>query len=282
MRLRLRLGLGLAFAAMGLVMATANGVAADTLERIKARGTVIVAAIPDTLPQAGRDASGALTGFDIEVAKELAKRMGLGVSFETPTWQAVLAGGWKERWDMCVCSMTPTEPREKTLAFPAVYRMSPAVLVTRKDNTTIKQAADASGKTIGVKADTTYESYLARDLTIYRGETDIDYVIDKPKVVLFPDKNAAMAALTQGGGGKLDGKLDAVVTSLAHAQGAVANGLPIRVVEGFLFFEPLAVTTEKGEEAFGKAIEAAVESMEDDGTLSELSMKWFGIDLTSQ
>lgn len=276
----MRLRLGLAAAAMGLVIATATAGAAvaDTLERIKARGTVIVAAMPDALPQAGRDASGTLTGFDIEVAELLAKRMGLGISFETPTWQEVLAGGWAERWDMCVCSMTPTESREKTLAFPAIYRMSPATLVVRKDNAGIKQPADASGKTIGVKADTTYESYLRHDLTLYKGETDIDYVIDKSKIELFPDKNAAMAALAEGDGTKLDG----VVTSLAHAQAAIAKGLPVRIVDGFLFFEPLAVTTEKDEHAFGDAIEAAVESLQDDGTLSTLSVKWFGIDLTSQ
>lgn len=274
----MRSRLGLALAAMGLAVAMAGGAWADTLERIKERGTVIAAAMPDTLPQAARDASGKLTGFDIEVAEELAERMGVGISFETPTWQEVLAGDWDERWDMCVCSMTPTVEREKKLAFPAVYRLSPAVLVARDDDTAIERPADASGKVIGVKADTTYESYLAHDLTIYKGETDIEFVINDPKIVRFPDKNAAMAALAGG-----EGAVDAVVTSLEHAQGAIAGGLPVRVVEGFLFFEPLAVTTEEdGEEAFGEAIAAAVQGMEDDGTLSELSMKWFGIDLTAQ
>jgi len=273
----MRFRLGLALVAMGFVLATAGGVAADTLERIKERGTIIVAAIPDTLPQAARDSSGALTGFDIEVSEALAERMGLDISFETPTWQQVLAGDWKERWDICVCSMTPTENREKKLAFPAVYRMSPATLVVRKNNTTIKQPSDASGKTIGVKADTTFESYLAHDLTIYKGENDIKYVIDNPKVVTFPDKNSALAALAAG-----DDKLDAVVTSLAHARGTISKGSPVRVVNDFLFFEPLAITTEKDEEALGDALQAAVESLEEDGTLSQLSEKWFGIDLTSQ
>lgn len=276
--MRLRIKVGLAMVAMGLVFATVSGATADTLERIKARGTVIVAAMPDALPQAGRDASGALTGFDIDVAKELANRMGVGITFETPSWQSVLAGDWGERWDMCVCSMTPTEQREKKLAFPDTYRLSPATLVVRKDNDTIKQPSDASGKTIGVKADTTYESYLAHNLTIYKGETDIDYVIDDPKVVLFPDKHKAMAALAKDG----EIKVDAVVTSLAHAQAAIADGLPVRIVEGFLYFEPLAITTEKGEKPLGEAIVAAIDSMEDDGTLSELSIKWFGIDLTTQ
>ncbi len=273
----MRLRLALAVVAIVFVFGAAHDVAADTLERVKARGTMIFAAMPDALPQAGRDASGALTGFDIDVARELASRMGLGVSFETPTWQTVLEGDWKERWDLCVCSMTPTEEREKVLAFPAVYRMSPAILVVRKNNTDILAPSDASGKTVGVKADTTFGRYLARDLTIYKGDTDITYAIDNAKAVPFPDNRDAMAALVGGGD-----KLDAVITSLAHAQGAIAQGTPVRIVDGFLFFEPLAVATEKNEEAFGDAIAAAIESMEDDGTLSELSIKWFGIDLTSQ
>jgi len=274
----MRLRLGLALAATWLLIATAGGVAADTLEQIKARGTVIVAAMPDALPQSGYDEAGKLTGFDIEVAKAIAGRMGVEATFVTPTWQEVLAGGWGDGWDMCVCSMTPTQAREEKLAFPDVYRLSPATVVVHKDNTTINQPADVSGKTVGVKADTTYESYLAHDLTIYTGETDIDYVIDDATVVLFPDKKSAMAALAEGDGVKLD----AVITSLEHAQRAVDKGLPVRILSDFLFFEPLAITTEKNDEALGKAIQTAVESLEEDGTLSRLSEKWFGIDLTSQ
>lgn len=274
----MRLRLGLALAAMGLIIATMSGAAADTLEQIKARGMVIVAAMPDALPQSGYDEAGQLVGFDIDVAKMIASRIGVGVTFVTPTWQQVLAGGWDGRWDMCVCSMTPTKAREEKLAFPDVYRLSPATVVVHKGNTTIKQPADASGKTIGVKADTTYESYLAHDLTIYTGETDIDYVINNAEVVLFPDKKSAMAALAEGDGVKLD----AVITSLEHAQRAMGKGLPVRILNDFLFFEPLAITTEKDEEAFGDAIQTAVVSLEEDGTLSKLSEKWFGIDLTSQ
>jgi len=274
----MRLRLGLALAAMWLLVASAGGVAADTLEQIKARGTVIVAAMPDALPQSGYDGAGKLAGFDIDVAKAIAGRMGVKAEFVTPTWQEVLAGGWDGRWDMCVCSMTPTKAREEKLAFPDVYRLSPATVVVHKDNTAINQPADVSGKTVGVKADTTYESYLAHDLTIYTGETDIDYVIDNAEVVEFPDKQAAMVALAEGDGVKLD----AVITSLEHAQRAVGNGLPVRILGDFLFFEPLAITTEKDEEALGEAVQEAVVSLEEDGTLSGLSERWFGIDLTSK
>ena len=271
----MRLRLGLALAAIGLLIATTVQ-AGEALDRIKARGTIIFAAMPDALPQAGYDKSGKLAGFDIEVAKLVAERMGLKASFVTPTWQEVLAGGWARRWDACACSITPTVSREKNIAFPAVYRFSPAALLVHADNKTISTPADASGKVIGVKADTTFEQYLEGDLKIYKGEKSFDYSIKEPLIKVFPDKADAVKALAEGEGTKLD----AVVTSFEHSLEVQNNELPIRAIPGFLFFEPIAIATEKNTDALGKAIEAAVESLEDDGTLSQLSIEWFGIDLT--
>ena len=71
-----------------------------------------------------------------------------------------------------------------------------------------------------------------------------------------------------------------VVTSLAHAQAAVAEGLPVRMVPGFLFFEPLAVAVDKSDPAFAGEVAAAVDALRADGTLGRLSIEWFGIDLT--
>jgi polar amino acid transport system substrate-binding protein len=270
----MRAKFGLLLAAVCLLLAS-HAEAQGVLRRAADRGTLIAAVVPDSLPQAARDGSGKLIGYDIEVASEIARRLGLGIEFVTPSWQEILAGGWARRWDFAVASITPTEARKKTLDFPAVYRMSPATLVVHKDNTTIVWPRDASGKTIGVKADTTYEQYLDHDLTIYAGQRPPAYVIDDPVIRVYPDKAAALAALVEGDGVKLD----AVVTALAHVQAAIAAGMPVRAVPGFLFFEPLAVATEKGDPEFNAEIERAVAAMRDDGTLSELSLKWFGMDL---
>jgi len=271
----MRLRLGICLAAVCLVFSTLAE-AGEVLERARARGALIAAAVHDTLPLAVRDSAGTLRGFDIDVAQEIAKRLGLGVEFVTPSWQEILAGGWARRWDFAVASITPTEAREKILEFPAVYRMSPATLVVHKDNNSILSPRGASGKTIGVKADTTFERYLDHDLTMYKGDAPPAYVIDDPVILVFPDRASAMAALVEGDGVKLD----AVVTSLAHAQAVIAAGVPVRVVPGFLFFEPLAVATDKGYPQFDAEIERVVDEMRDDGTLSELSLKWFGMDLS--
>lgn len=264
-----------ALAVLLTVPALAGLDASEVLERAKARGHLVAAAVPDALPQSGRDADGKLDGFDIDVSRALGKQLGLDVEFAEPSWQEVLDGGWKGRWDFAAVSMTPTPEREKALDFPAVYRLSPAVLVVHEADTGIKTPKDASGKSIGVKEDTTYQQYLNHDLVLYKGARPFEYQIDGPQIRLFPDKADAMAALAKG-----DGTLDAVVTSLAHAQAAVAEGLPVRTVPGFLFFEPQAVAIDRGDPAFAAEVAGAISALRANGTLGRLSVEWFGIDLT--
>ncbi len=271
----MRLRLGIYLAAVCLMFSTLAE-AGEVLDRARARGSLIAAAVPEALPQAAVDSTGKLRGFDIEVAQEIAKRLKLDIQFVTPSWQEVLAGGWARRWDFAVASITPTEAREKILEFPAVYRMSPATLVVHKGNSSILLPKEASGKTIGVKADTTFEQYLEHDMTLYEGAEPPAYVINDPVIRVFPDKTSAMAALVEGDGVKVD----AIVTSLAHAQAVIAIGTPVRAVPGFLFFEPLAVATDKGDPDFDAEILRVVDAMRDDGTLSELSLRWFGMDLS--
>lgn len=274
--------MGARFAALAVAIVLAIGLAApgpapagETLDRIAARGTLIVAAVPDTLPQSARDASGALQGFDIEVAKEIGKRLGLPVTFVTPGWDAILAGGWGEAFDIAVASITPTEERAQRIAFPATYRHDAAVMLVHKDNLSILQPADASGKVVGTKKDTTFAQYLNRRLDVLMLREPVDYVIAEPQIKLFPDKDQALAALARGDGVEVD----AVIMSFAPARTAIAAGAPARVLPGFLFFEPVAVAVDRGEPDLARAVERAVLQMAGDGTLAALSRAWFGADL---
>lgn len=254
-----------------------DATAQSVLERAKARGGLVAAAVPDALPLAAPDAAGDLVGFDIDVSTEIARRLNMPLSFVTPGWDAILAGDWDGAWDFSVSNMTPTPDRERQLAFPAVYRFEAVVAVVHLDGHWALKPADLSGKRIGVARETTFERYLLRDLTIYAGETPPDYQIGNPSIERFPNKETALKALARGDGTVVD----AVVTSVATAQAAIDNGLPVKVVPGFLFWEPVAIAIDRGDDAFGDRIEKAVEEMLDDGTLSALSIKWFGLDMTS-
>ena len=260
---------------LGLLFSTPPAIAADdVMQRAQARGALIVAAAPapDQLPQAAKDEAGNYAGFDIDVANAIGQRLGLPVRFVSPGWDKVLAGDWRGQWDFAVASITPTEAREKALEFPAVYRFDAAALVVRKDDKAIDRPADASGKTIGVRQGTTFENYLRRNLVIYGNPDAVTYLIADPKIRTFPDREEVVKAL-------VDKRVDAIVTSLGLAENDIESGAPLRIVRGFLFFEPVAVAVDKGDPAFAKTIGDTVRALRADGTLTKLSEKWFGIDV---
>lgn len=269
--------LAASFLVLLLVLPAVDARAEGVLERAAVRGGLVAAANPDALPLAARDASGVLVGFDIEVAKEIGRRLKLPVTFVTPGWAAILRGKWAGKWDFSVSNITPTEERSRRLEFPADYRFEAVVAVVHRDAAWAKVPSDLGGKRIGVARGTTFEQYLKRDLTIYAGEEPPAYLIDDPLIRPYPNKKAALLALGQGDGAVID----AVVTSYATAQAAIDAGLPIRSMPGFLFWEPVSVAVAPGDDAFAERIEAVVEAMFDDGTLSDLSMKWFGIDMSA-
>ena len=94
----------------------------DQLDKIKERGTLRVSTDANYAPQSFfDDKTKEWTGFDIDVATELAKRLGVKVEFITPDWSAITAGNWADRWDISVGSMTITEDRKKVLDFSSAY-----------------------------------------------------------------------------------------------------------------------------------------------------------------
>lgn len=257
-----------------LLLSTVTTVAgaADTPVAEASGGALVAAAVPDQLPLAVKNAAGELTGFDIEVAEALAKKLGEPVSFVTPGWTNILAGSGKVTWDYAVASITPTAKRAEHLSFPALYRMDAAVVVVRKDETAMERPQDASGKKIAVKDSTTFERYLQHQLSLDEGGEAIAYVINDARIKTMPSNGDALKAV-------VDKKADAAITTIAIAEAAKKDGMPIRVLPGFLYFEPVSVATHKGNPAFDQKISDAIESLRQDGTLSALSIKWFGIDL---
>jgi polar amino acid transport system substrate-binding protein len=259
-------------AALFLVSASAS---ADTvLNQAKSRGTLVAAVVPDELPLAAAAPDGGVQGFDVDIATEVAKRLQLPVKLVTPGWDRILSGEWNGQWDYAVASITPTPSRKERIAFAAVYRIDAAVLVVRADDTRIASVAGASGKTIGVKGQTTFEKYLRKDLSLHNGDTAIDFLIENAKIRTFPSNGAALDALVAK-------QVDAVITTQGIAESAIHSKAAIRIVPRFLYFEQVGIVTAKGAPEFDAAIAKAVHEMRDDGTLAALSIRWFGIDLST-
>lgn len=89
-------------------------------------GVIVVSTDPAYPPQSFLNESGEYEGFDIDVAREIATRLGVEVEFTDPTFDAVVAGNWSGRWDMSVGSVTVTEERTEVLDFTQPYYFTPA------------------------------------------------------------------------------------------------------------------------------------------------------------
>jgi polar amino acid transport system substrate-binding protein len=266
----------LAAAAMAATL-TLPALAGPALDRIMAKGVLVCSTDPEYPPQSALNAQNQFVGFDIDVATEIATRMGVKIEFVTPGWDIITAGNWAGRWDISVGSMTPTPERARVLDFPAIYYYTPAALAVHKDNSSIATVADAAGRHIGVGVATTYESYLKGDLVIDAvGAPKFDYRVKGADIRTYDTDLLALDDLKLGDGVRLD----AVATALPTINEAIKNGYPIRVVGEPLFLEPLSVAIDKGDAELGAKIAAAVAAMHKDGTLAALSQKWYGLDLT--
>jgi polar amino acid transport system substrate-binding protein len=269
------------FVAAGAVLAWALGPvtaqAGEVLDRVTSQGKMVMSTDPEYPPQSSLNDQNEFEGFDIDVGREIARRLGVEIEFITPGWDVLTAGNWAGRWDVSVGSMTPTEARREVLDFPAIYYYTPAALAVHADNTDINEPADAAGKTIGVGIATTYEQYLKKELVIDAvGAPPFEFRIDGADIRTYDTDLLAVDDLRLGDGVRLD----AVITALPTVAGAIDQGFPLKLVGDPLFLEPLAVAIDKGDPEWGARLAEIVEEMHADGTLTELSQKWYGADLT--
>lgn len=268
-------------AAEGDVVCATTDAADDLLAEVCDRGELVVSTDPAYPPQSSlNEDSGDYEGFDIDVATEVAERLGVEIAWETPAWEVLTAGSWNGRWDMSVGSMTPTNDRQGVLHFTEPYYYTPAVVVVNSENTTVADlSTDLDGADIGVCSGCTYEQFLDGSLEI-DGFT-FDFIIDDAKITGYDTDTTALQDLAVGDGSRLD----AVITSLTTAQGDIDAGAPSKIVGEPVFYEPLAVAFDKSSEldpvSLKEAVDAIVAEMHADGTLTALSEKWYnGTDLS--
>jgi polar amino acid transport system substrate-binding protein len=252
----------------------------DLLARIQEDGVIRVSTDPAYPPQSYLNSdTGEYEGFDIDVATEIATRLGVDIAWEAPSWDLITAGNWNDRWDMSVGSMTVTPQRAEVLWFTPAYYYTPAVVAVHADNTSVQNLeTDLDGKKIGAGAGTTYAFFLEKTLEI-PGYT-FDFIIDDAEIVTYDTDSTAVQDLTLGDGVRLD----AAISSVTVMQGAIDKDKPIKIVGDPIFYEPLGVAFDKASQldpsSLLEEVSAIVEEMHADGTLSDMSMQWFGTDFT--
>jgi polar amino acid transport system substrate-binding protein len=234
-----------------------SGLAAAIVER----GSVLVSTDANYAPQSSvNKETGELEGFDIDVALAMGEALGLEIEFKKVQWETVIPGLQTGKWDVSIGSMTITPEREKTVDFTEPYYYTSGQIFVKKGGPQIASVDDLAGKTVGVGAATTYYDFLKKESTadVKTYPTDAD---------AFPDLR--------------NGNLDFVMTAGPTGQQAILEGQPFDFSGAPLYYEDLAFAMNQGEGDWVAMLNYAVAKMHEDGTLTELSKKWYnGLDLT--
>jgi len=251
----------------------------DWLDTVKERGVLRVSTDANYAPQSYFDEqTKQWTGFDIDTAREVAKRLGVQVEFVTPDWSAITAGNWAGRWDVSIGSMTPTPERRKVLDFTPPYYFSVTQFGIRADlKDEIKTVNDLAGRTVCVAQATTYETYL-------NGNLDIEVVMPPPQGVKIAIVKTDQECIQSIQSGRKD--YDALLTSANVINDGRKKGVPIEFLDKPVYYEELAISIDKAAAPNAKflaELTRIVNEMHADGTLSNLSMKYFdGLDVTKK
>ena len=255
----------------------------DLLAEILARGTIRISTDPNYAPQSFLDESGNFKGFDVDVAQEIASRLGVEVEFVTPDWDLITAGNWGDQWDMSVGSMTVTTARQKILDFASPsYYYTPAQFAA-VNGAGIETLDDLSGATICVGASTTYEIWLMGDMEGLGLPASSFYVEQPPADISIIPLTTDNDCAQQIQAGRHE--FQAFLTSNTVVEAAIAEGVPVHKVGTPVFSENLAVAFDKSasKDVAGlvEKVSEIIADMHEDGTLSGLSLEWFGEDLTT-
>ena len=265
---------------------------AGALATIMQRGTLVVATEEDYAPQAALRAGAAraadtrcaanqrtenqFEGFDVDVAREIARRLGVELCLVTPLWTQVESGNWNDLWDVSIGSMVITPKRMQALYFSQPYTSGAAVMFVHADNQSFREPEDLSGKRIGVCTACAYEAYLEHTLVV-PGQ-DIAFAIDEPTIVGYDTDTSALRDLAAGDGAELD----AVLTDPDTGRSAIEGGMRLKQLGEPLYYDFVAAAVDKNSSLDPVPLVARlteiIQEMHADGTLSRLSEQYYGAD----
>jgi polar amino acid transport system substrate-binding protein len=252
----------------------------DLLADIKKRGKLLIATDANYKPQSFKNPDGSFEGFDVDVGREIAKRLGVQAEFIDVNFDTVTAGSWNGRWDINVGSMTITPDRRKALYFSSPYYYTPATFAVHKDSTAAS-IDDLKGKKIGVGAATTYLDYLQSKLKL-EGEDILKPAPEGATAQVYDTDALALTDLALGNGTRLD----AVLTALPTIEDAIKGGQPFKVLGDPVYYEDLGIALDQksplDSKGLADAITTIINDMHKDGTLTALAKKYYSSDLTTK
>lgn len=236
--------------------------AADLLDSARARGTLRIAMEGTYPPFNFKDQkTGELAGYDVDVARLLAAKLGLKPQFVSTEWAAILAGLGAGKYDVIISQVGITPKRLEAFDFSEPYTYSSPQLIVRKDErATYASLADLKGKKVGVGQGSVFEQQAR--------------AVPGIMVKSYP---AAPENLQDLAFGRIDAALN---DSLMVAYLLSNSQLPIKAGARVGAIERTGIPFQKGNPQFKAALNKALAEAAADGSLKKISVKWFGADVS--
>ena len=248
----------------GTAASSAASAGGDLLSTIQNRGTLIVALEGAWQPWSFHDAADTLVGYDVDVSRAIAEKLGVEPEYVESDWDSLFAGMDAGRYDMVCNGVEVTEERSKTYDFTTPYGYIHTALAVKKDNDSITSFEDLDGKTTANSLASTYMELAESYGATVQGIDTLEETIQ---------------LLTAG---RIDATLNADVSFYDYLN--VHPDADFKLVAFTEEASHVAIPLRKGDETATllEAINNAIEELRADGTLSELGEKYFGQDISSE
>lgn len=240
------------------------GEGGDLLETIRQRGELIVAMEGTWAPWTYHDEDDNLVGYDVEVAKAIARELGVEATFVEGEWDGLFAGMDSGRYDLVINGVEPTEERRQKYDFSEPYGYIRTALVVRSDNEEIKSFEDLEGKSTANSIASTYMILAEEYGATATGVDTLDQTLD---MVLS---------------GRADATLNAEVSFYDYFK--IHPEAELKVAALTEEASPVLIPMRKGAEteSLREAVNEAIANIRESGELREISEKYFGSDISGE
>ncbi len=232
----------------------------SSFQKIKDGGTLKIGLDDSYPPMEFRDEKNNLVGFDIDLGNEIGKKLGVKVEYMPTDWNGIILALKSGKFDVILSSLSMTEERKKEIDFAGPYLEGGQIIAVKKSNNDIKSSADLKGKTVGCQLGST-------------GEQAANKVEGIKELKKYDKGTEAFHDLSIG-------RVEAVI--MDGQVGGYYNkkdGDAFKILGEKLTKEPEGIGIKKEDKELKDKLQKVLDELKQDGTLSKLSIKWFGYDV---
>jgi polar amino acid transport system substrate-binding protein len=236
------------------IMAGCSSQEQGTWQKIEKEGKLVVGMSADYKPFEYHDKGDNIVGFDVDVLKEVSKKLNLKLELKDTAWDGIIPGLQAKKYDLIMSAMTITEERKKAVDFSESYFNAGQIIAVLDGNNNIKSVEDLKGKKVGVQLGTTADLEASE--------------MEGVEVKRYEKIPQAFIELNNG-------RVDAVAADLPVVAKYTLEHSGVKIVGEPFTTENFGIAMRKGDTELLEKINTAVAELKQDGTYDEIYAKWF-------